>query len=414
MRASPVARTPTAETADGLRGRNFLHLYGDAFWAGIGYGSVLTFASVYAARLGAVEWQLGLLSAMPPLTILLLAAPAARWLEGRPLIRTLAGTFFVQRLMYLALIPLPWLFASPGQIGAILLIHFAVALTSAVGHVAWGTMLGAVIPPEWRGRILGRRGAIIALNAALTLLACGRLLTDARFPLNYQIVFGVGALSMLMTSVHISRLRVAPGPLAAPAEAAPKNGLRHPLWRLDLARGPFGRLLGAYFLFYAFQAFTIPLYPLLYVREMRLADQWVSTATMLNYATVLVTSLLLGQLSARAGRRAVLVSAAALFSLSPLLMAGAQSADGLFWMGALLNGLGTTLAWTILVDGLLERIPADDRPGHIALHAITWQLAWLAGSAQGPALSAGLGLRPALACASAGLVLAAGLLWRWA
>ncbi len=406
MIASQPAAHPAAEA--GRQRWNFLHLYGDAVWAGLGYGSVLTFPAVYAARLGAAEWQMSLLSAMPPLAILLLAIPASRWLERQPLIRTLARTFFWQRLMWFALVPLPALFPPAGQITAILLIHLAVALTSAIGHVAWGMMLGAVIPPEWRGRILGRRGAIIAGTAAATLLGCGRLLTKVAFPLNYQIVFGLGAASLLMTSYHIGRLRLADPAAAAGARPAPT------LVRWDLVRGPFGRFLVAYFLFYAGQAFTTPLYPLLYVREMGLPDEWVSRATMLNYATVLAGSLLLSRLSTRYGHRAVLVGAAALFSVSPLLMASASHANVVFWSGALLAGLGLVLMWTTLTTRLLERVPDDDRPAYIALHAVTWQLGWLAGSALGPALSAGLGLRPALLVDSALLAVTAWLIWRWA
>ena len=56
--------------------RNFLHLYLDIAWWGLLNGSVLVFLNIYASRLGASTFQLGLLTASPALVNLLLTFPA--------------------------------------------------------------------------------------------------------------------------------------------------------------------------------------------------------------------------------------------------------------------------------------------------------------------------------------------------
>lgn len=62
---------------------NFIHLYLDIGWFGLLSGSAVNFLTVYAARLGATAFQIGLSGAVGSVVSLLLAIPAGRWLEGR-------------------------------------------------------------------------------------------------------------------------------------------------------------------------------------------------------------------------------------------------------------------------------------------------------------------------------------------
>src|SRR3954453_7738488 len=63
---------------------NFRYLYGDIAWFGILSGTSLSFISVYAARIGANAWQIGLLNAGRALVGLLFTLPVGRWLHERP------------------------------------------------------------------------------------------------------------------------------------------------------------------------------------------------------------------------------------------------------------------------------------------------------------------------------------------
>jgi hypothetical protein len=64
--------------------QNFIHLYFDIAWFGILSGSAINFLNIYAARLGATGFQIGLLGAMPAVVSLFLSIPAGNWLQKRP------------------------------------------------------------------------------------------------------------------------------------------------------------------------------------------------------------------------------------------------------------------------------------------------------------------------------------------
>jgi len=68
--------------------RNLIHLYFDIGWYGVLAGSGIAFLSIFAARLGASTTQVGLVNAIPALVIILLALPAAGWLEGQSIHRS--------------------------------------------------------------------------------------------------------------------------------------------------------------------------------------------------------------------------------------------------------------------------------------------------------------------------------------
>ena len=61
--------------------QNFIHLYMDIGWFGVLSGSAVNFLSIYATRLGATGYQIGLLSSMAAAVSLILAIPAGRRLE---------------------------------------------------------------------------------------------------------------------------------------------------------------------------------------------------------------------------------------------------------------------------------------------------------------------------------------------
>src|SRR6185436_9644851 len=103
---------------------NFLHLYLDIGWFGVLSGSAINFLSIYATRLGATGFQIGLISAMSAVVTLLLAIPAGRWLETQNTGRAIFWTSVIYRLGYILLFFLPWLFQAQGQIWAIIIITF--------------------------------------------------------------------------------------------------------------------------------------------------------------------------------------------------------------------------------------------------------------------------------------------------
>jgi ABC-type phosphate/phosphonate transport system permease subunit len=128
---------------------NLRQLYWDVFWFGILAGSTLAFQAVYAARLGATGFQIGLLSAGPAVVNLIFTLPSGRWLEGKSLIKVSFRSAIWQRLGYVFLIALPWLFTSQkGQIWGLIWTTLIMSVAGTVLAISFNAMFAEVLPPE--------------------------------------------------------------------------------------------------------------------------------------------------------------------------------------------------------------------------------------------------------------------------
>jgi predicted MFS family arabinose efflux permease len=157
----------------------------------------------------------------------------------------------------------------------------------------------------------------------------------------------------------------------------------------------------------------VALFPLFWVHVLGLSDGDISLGNALFYSAMLLSSLALRRVSRRIGHGRVLILGSAFYGLYPFLTSLAHEAT-LFWIASLVGGGVWGILNGGLVNRLMERVPEDDRPGHMALHNLVLNLGILLGSFAGPLVGRAVGLREALLVA-AGLRLLAGLaLMRWA
>lgn len=398
---------------------NIRQLYWDVLWFGILAGSTLAFQSIYAARLGATGLQIGLISAGPAVIGLMFTLPSGRWMEGKSLIKVSFQSSIWQRLGYLFLVALPWVFPSPkGQVWGLIWTTLVMSVAGTVLAISFNAMFAEVLPPEWRAQAVGRRNIILAISITLTTILSGQILDLVAFPLNYQIVFLVGALGALLSSYHIGRIRKpeqvieTDDPPAVNAEAGPLVEKRKSLLRLDLLIGPFGIFMLSYLVFYAFQYFPVPLFPIAYVDKLHMTDGMIGVGTAIFYGAMMAASFRLGYVSTRYGHRKVLWVSAALFPIFPLLL-GIATGPILYYLACLIGGAVNAMLSGAVLNRLMERVPPGDRPAHMTLHNLALNLGVLAGSLLGP-VSAGLfGLQPSLFISAALRLLAAGFFWLW-
>jgi len=401
---------------------NFRRLYAEIFWYGVLSGSSLAFITIYAARLGATGFQISLFTAGPAIVNLLFSMPAANWLHGRGLIRVSYETAALARLGYLVLVFLPWLFSGRALILALVGVTFLISVPGTIMVISFNSLFAEVVEPDWRGEIVGKRNAILAVSMTITTLLCGQLLDRIPTPLNYQVVFAVGALGAALSTYNLGRLRTVSRALPQPQDQSgvPTHTARLPAgkpsrlpgWmhpsslssikasvRTDLLRGPFGLFMAAYLVFYTFQYFTIPLYPLAYVHQMNLTDGQYSVGSGIFYGTMMLVSLRLRRLSARYGHRRILYSSAMLFALYPLLIGLGHDAT-LYWVASFFGGAAYALVTAGLINRLMERVPEGERPAHMALHNLALNMGILIGSLSGPLFSQLIGLQSTLILAS--------------
>jgi MFS family permease len=407
---------------------NFRQLYADVFWYGILSGSAMAFVTIFAARLGATSFQISLLTAGPAVVNLLISLPAGLWLAGRRMSKVAYYSAMLHRIGYLLLIPLPWLFSDPTQIWVLVLITLAMSLPGAILAISFNSLFAEAVPPDWRGEVVGRRNALVAISMTVSTVLCGQLLDRIAFPLNYQLVFAIGVVGAGFSTYHLSRLRLAAESLASdqrqyePGDLPPKKRqirlpgslqlIRRTSWkemlRLDLLKTSFGAFMGVYLVFYIFQNLPLPLFPLVFVNELKLTDGMISLGSALFYLAMTLVSLRLGKLSARYQHYQILVAGGLLYGLYPLMI-GLAHGQPMYYAASIVGGGVWGVTSASLLNRLMERAPEKERSASMALHNLALNLGVLAGSLAGPLLSHAVGLQEAVLIA-AGLRLVAGIL----
>ena len=417
---------------------NFNHLYWDVAWFGLIFGSTLSFLAVFATRLGATGWQIGLLTAGPALVNLFVTLPAGRWLEGRALGPAVTQAAIWHRLGYFLLIPLPLFLPASAQIWAVLGLTLLIAIPGTTLAIGFNALLATAVPVDKRGQVVGRRNALLAGTTILSFVFSGWLLDWLPFEWGYATVFALGALGGAMSTYHLHRMRVSgpaqfqmqalkdqaqPDRLIGFSGAVPQRlamGLRLWLsWRpagitrsLQQVTTQYRWAMLAFFLFHFSQLLPAALFPIFWVREVSLTDGEIGWISAVFYLTMLVASPFLALLTRQFGNYRLTVAGALLLALYPLLTA--YSVDiKLLLVTSMIGGVVWGLLSGSLSNRLLEIIPADCRPNHLALYNLALNLATLAGTMLGAYLADWVGLREGLLIVAGLRVISSVALARW-
>lgn len=416
---------------------NFIHLYWDIAWFGVLSASAISFLTVYAARLGADGFQIGLLTAGPAVVNLLFTLQASRWLEARPVGPAVFWSAIFNRLFYLLWIVLPWFLAPRLQLWAYIVITLVMTLPGITLAVGFNALFADSIPPEWRPYVAGRRNAMLSITFILTSLLCGVLLQRLPFPVGYEVVFALGALGAAMSTVHLFFVRPVEdgwlkggrwyrlGDLAAPgllqgvtAWGRTAVGLRfllrsrgQNLLRLDVLQGPFRAVVVGLFAFHLAQYLAIPLFPLAWVNRLGFSDDVISQGQALFYVAVFFGSTQLNRATQRLGNQRLVALGMALLAGYPAITA-VMRGPAAYWLVSLLGGFGWSLAGGALANYLLERSPETGRAMYLAWYNLALNAAILLGSLLGPLFADWVGLSMALWISALARALASLLVWR--
>ena len=394
--------------------RNFLHLYLDIAWWGMLNGSLLIFLAVYASRLGASTFQLGLLTASPAIVNLLFTFPAGELIRRSKTAHATRWSAMAMRVFYFAIIPLPLLLPAETQIWMILGITLVMNIPGTIIAIAFNAFFAEVVPPEWRGQVAGTRNALFSITTMATALIVGVLLDTLPFATGYAIVFAIGALGAMMSAVHLWLIR----PPAVETEAPPEvisaearqelaqsdraavRASRLQTLRLDVIRGSFGRLLVLIFL-YQIAVFLInPVVPKYQVETLALRDATISQGSALFWIAHFLGSLQVRQLAARWGFRRM-TGYGVLVVTGTLVLFTYSFQTWIYLLHAVIGGLGWAMISGGLVNFILERIPVDDRAPHLAWYNLANNAAILLCGMIGPLIANLVGMTATLLLAAA-------------
>lgn len=401
---------------------NFKHLYFDIGWFGILNGSILTFLTVYATRLGASSFQIGLLASVPAIMNLIFTIPAGAWLEKQPIDRAVISTAVITRLFYLLFIPLPWIFAPQAEVWVLILITLVMSIPGSALSIGFNSFFAEAVPLRFRAHVAGIRNAVFAVVTTAATLLCGWMLDVLPFPVNYQLLFGIGLVGSLMSSYHLRFIKIIEPakPFLLEARTIEEENqitrirmlgdvrtrlkkLAKP-FRFNLLSGRFFRVMFLVFLFHLFQYLPAPLFPIQMVNVLGFTDQWISIGMAVFYIAMFMGSTQLSKIAAKLGNKNTLGLGVALLGVYPLLLL--VSADPwLFMVGSFAGGIAWSLAGGAIFNYLLDCVPAEDRPAHFAWYNIFLNAAILLGSTLAGPVSDGIGLMPALLIFGIGRIL---------
>lgn len=394
---------------------NFLHLYMDIAWYGVLSGSAINFLNIYATRIGATGFQIGLIGAMSAVVNLFLAIPTGRWLQTQNMGKSIFWSSVFYRIGFIPFILFPSLLAEQAQVWAIIAITFLMAIPLTPLGVGFNALFAEAVPVEYRAHVAGIRNIMLAITFMVTSLISGYILEETAFPVGYQIIFGIGAFGAAMSSLHLYFIRplqtdstpLQPKPTPDPVVMRPYARTLSTTLRLDIWKTHFRNVLIAFFAFHLTQYLAIPIFPLYNVRVLKLGDDHLGIGTALFYLAVLLASMRFRDIAHRLGNKKLTAWSVAAMAIYPLLLAYSSQVWH-FYAISLIGGLTFAMLAGSYPNYMLEHIPAHDRPSHLAWYTIVLNASVLIGSLAGPAISDVIGLSGALLLFAA-LRLAAGL-----
>jgi predicted MFS family arabinose efflux permease len=358
MRVSIFMSSPTSDHSEETRKRNFRNVQIDAI--GVSISNVAApFLPVFLTRLGASNFQVGLLSSMPGVTGLILAILVGRFLQTR---RRIVPWFSLSRLLVISS------YALTGLLTLLLPRHYMVASTLAIWAfatlpqtalaVAFSVVMNAVAGPEGRYALLSRRWAIFGLTSVVGTFIITRVIDRVAFPLNYALMFlglSLGGLISFYFSNRISLPDQTTPPLSI--GQSPKETIRSYLALLR-SNPAFVSFASKRFVYFSALALSAPIMPLFLVRQVGATDSQIGSVTMVFTLVMLVGYFLWPRVSQRRGGRFVLLATTLGMVLYPALTATTHHVESIMVFAAI-AGLFQAGLDLVFFDELLKTIPAE-------------------------------------------------------
>lgn len=386
--AAPIGATP-------IERQNYLNVQIDAIGIGLA-NAAAPFLPVFLARLGASNFQVGLLTAMPAITGFLLAIIIGQFLQKR---RNIVPWFSSARLLtnlaYALTGLVPFILPREFIIPAVLLIWATVTVPQTVVNISFSVVMNAVAGPEGRYELMSRRWSILGFTTAVTVAIIGQILDNLGFPFNYQVVFlglSVGGLISFYFSSHIELPDSEPL-LTQPDLPWPERFKG--FVRLIGSEPDFVSFTAKQFVYTTGTALATPLFPLYYVHDVQASDTWIGLINTAQTAIVLVGYYLWVRQSKRYGGRFVLLCTTFGLALHPALVAFSHQPVWIV-LYAGLSGIFQAGLNLVFFDELMKTVPPRYSATFVSLAQSTTYLATVAAPIFGTLLADQIGLGMAL------------------
>lgn len=399
---------PTLPEQD-IQKRNFRYVQIDA--VGVSISNIAApFLPVFLTRLGASNFQVGLLTSMPGVTGLILALLVGRFLQTR---KNIVPWYSLSRLFVISCYALTgiltFLLAEEYAILATLAIWAFATLPQTALAVAFSVVMNAVAGPEGRYALLSRRWAIFGFTTVVGTFFVTRAIDLVEFPHNYAIMFLGLSLGGLISYYFSRKINL---PDQTPLRLGSSKSA------LDSAQNYFSLIRGApaftsfalkKFVYYSALMLSQPLMPLFLVREVKATDSQIGLITM-SMNLVMLAGYFLWPLSSRKyGGRFVLLATTFGMIFYPALTAATPQVPLIVGYAAI-AGLFQAGLDLVFFDELMKTVPPQYSATFVSLVHSMQYLSAIVAPLLGTWLADWIGLGGAL-WVSAGLRLVGFLLF---
>ena len=392
-----------------IQKRNFRYVQIDAI--GVSISNVAApFLPVFLTRLGASNFQVGLLTSMPGITGLVLAIIVGRFLQTRS---NIVPWYSLSRLLVISCYAFTGLFtfllSKEYAVIATLVIWAFATLPQTALAVAFSVVMNSVAGPDGRYALLSRRWAIFGLTSVVMTFLVTRTIDLVEFPRNYELMFFGLSIGGLISYYFSNQIKL---PIRTPPVLAPSSSA----W--DSARNYFSLIRGApaftsfatkKFVYFSAVTLSTPIMPLFLVREVKATDAQIGTITMAMTLVMLAGYFIWPWSSRKYGGRFVLLATTFGMIFYPALTASTPQVP-LIIVYAAIAGLFQAGLDLVFFDELMKTVPPEYSATFVSLAQSMQYLSAIVAPLIGTWLADYIGLGGAL-WVSAGLRLVGFLLF---
>jgi MFS family permease len=346
------------EDATPVQKSNFIKVQVDGM--GIGLASAAApFLPVFLARLGATNFQVGLLTAMPAFTGLFIAIAVGHFLQGRrQIVPWYSGMRFLVVSSYALTGLAPFFVPSEHLVLAVLIIWAVATLPQTFVNVAFSVVMNAVAGPRGRYDLMSRRWTTLGLTSAIAVALIGQVLDHISFPFNYQVAFIGLSLGGLVSYTYSSRIDLPDAEVAPRATGQSLTQRFKGYVELIRSQPAFVSFIAKRFVFLTGSTLAAPLFPLYYVREVNASDAWIGIISTTQTAIMLVGYYVWARQSRKRGSNFVLLCTTFGLVLHPALIALTHRVELIVVYAGLLGIFQAGLD-LVFFDELMKTVPPE-------------------------------------------------------
>ncbi len=312
------------------------------------------FLGIDLVRLGATNFELSLVIALPPLAVTLSTLLGAQWVARvKSPHRTAAMLFAIARLFPLGLLLINLMPPSPWQPVLMVILIGAMNVPIAVANLTWQAIISALFRPATRTHAVTLRTVATSGLGIITLLGAALIVGQARHVGAYAWIFGAAFMAGMIEVWWFLRLKGDP-----PVQTAPPNffGAARRVW----AYRDFRRYTLASIPFYFGWQMAQPLFIRYQVSDAHATNAWIAVFAATNALCAALMSPLWGKFGHRVGARYALPLATSLLSMVPAIYALNLGLHGIF-ISNIVGGMFGAGVNMFLLLRLMEVAPASDR-----------------------------------------------------